>query len=344
MELQTLQSIWFILVTVLLTGYAILDGFDLGVGILHPFAKTEEDRRININSVGPMWDGNEVWLIAGGGALFAAFSPVYAAVWSGFYIALMLLLAALIGRAIAFDFRRKMETDRGKAFFDWTFAVGSLLIAILLGVALGNIMRGIPIDQEGWYRGGFFDLLNPYSILIGILTALLFTMHGAIYMTMKTDGVRRENFFAVSQKVWIPVVILYVVVSFMTFFEADHLFEYYFPAVQKPIWYVSLLIVMLCMVGIPLMLAMRKAGLAFIASSLMILGMMGTVAVGLFPRLVPSSTNPAFDLTAFAHSNSAYTLEIMLYIALAGMPLALVYKFILYRAFRGKTVLTKESY
>lgn len=344
MDLMTLQTLWFILTTVLLTGYAILDGFDLGVGILHLFTKGEEQRRINMNSIGPVWDGNEVWLIAGGGSLFAAFAPVYAAVWSGFYLALMLLLAALIGRAVAIDFRAKVQSDTTKRFLDYSFGIGSLLIALLLGVAFGNILRGIPIDMDGWYTGTFFTLLNPYAIIVGLLTVATFTMHGALFLSLKTDGERQAQLNRAALVLWVGVVVMYIIATIATYLAAGYLWDFQRPEIQKPIWMALLVLTIAAMAFIPFYLRKKRLQAAFVASALMIAGMIALPAVCLFPRLVPSSIDPAFDLTAFTHSSSQYTLQIMLYIALAGMPLAILYKVILYRAFRGKTVLTKDSY
>lgn len=344
MDLMTLQTLWFILVTVLLTGYAILDGFDLGVGILHLFTKGEEQRRINLNSVGPVWDGNEVWLIAGGGALFAAFAPVYAAIWSGFYLALMLLLVALIGRAVAIDFRAKVQSDKTKQFLDYAFGIGSLLIALLLGVAFGNILRGIPIDKEGWYTGTFFTLLNPYAIIVGLLTVVLFSMHGSLFLSLKTDGERQQQLRRAAHVLWMGVAVLYVIATIATYFAAGYLWDFQRPEVQKPIWLALLALTLVAMALIPVFLGKNRLQAAFVTSAVMIAGMLALPAVCLFPRLVPSSIDPAFDLTAFTHSSTQYTLQIMLYIALAGMPFAILYKVILYRVFRGKTVLTKDSY
>ena len=188
-----LNIIWFLLIAVLLIGYAILDGFDLGVGVLHLFTKDENERRININSIAPVWDGNEVWLLTAGGALFAAFPIVYATVFSGFYLAFMLLLFALIFRAVSMEFRGKVDSPKWRSVWDWAFGLGSLLPALLYGVAIGNILRGIPINSEGYFTGNFFSLLNPYSILVGLLSLVLFTMHGSIYLSMKSAGAHRER-------------------------------------------------------------------------------------------------------------------------------------------------------
>ncbi len=344
MELTTLQTLWFILTTVLFTGYAVLDGFDLGVGILHLFAKDEQERRINLNSVGPVWDGNEVWLIAGGGALFAAFAPVYAAIWSGFYLALILLLVALIGRAVAFDFRAKAQEESTRRWLDRTFGIGSLLIALLLGVAFGNILRGIPIDENGWYAGTFFTLLNPFAVFVGLFTVVLCVMHGALYLVLKSEGAQMERMVRVSQSTWMGSAAMYVLLGILTFFMAPHLFDFAYPEVQKPLWYVFILISLLSIAAIPLLIGRKQYVGAFISSSLLFSSMIWLGAVGLFPRLVPSTMDAAYSLTAFAHSSTQYTLTIMLYIALSGMPFAILYKVILYRVFRGKTVLTKDSY
>ncbi|MCL5030614.1 MAG: cytochrome d ubiquinol oxidase subunit II, partial [Bacteroidetes bacterium] len=174
-----LNLTWFLLVGVLIIGYAILDGFDLGVGVIHLFTKDEIEKRIEMNAIGPVWDGNEVWLLTGGGALFAAFPIVYATVFSGFYIAFMLLLTALIFRAVSFEFRGKVNSSGWKKLWDLAFGLGSLLPSILFGVAIGNILRGIPINEQGNFTGSFIDLLNPYSILIGLLSLAMFIMHGA---------------------------------------------------------------------------------------------------------------------------------------------------------------------
>ena len=187
------QTLWFILVGVLLSGYAILDGFDLGVGALHLFVKSDQERRIFLNSIGPIWDGNEVWLVTGGGALFAAFPEVYATVFSGFYLAFMLLLVALIFRGVAIEFRSKQPMAWWRNLWDISFSVSSILSSFLIGVALGNIAWGIPIGQDHEFAGTFLSLLKPYPILLGITTVALFMMHGSIYIVLKTEGPLQEK-------------------------------------------------------------------------------------------------------------------------------------------------------
>ncbi|MBM4169639.1 MAG: cytochrome d ubiquinol oxidase subunit II [Ignavibacteria bacterium] len=341
MELELLQTIWFGLVTILFIGYAVMDGFDLGVGMLHLFARSEEEKRLTMNSVGPFWDGNEVWLIAAGGAVFAAFAPVYAAIWSGFYVALILLLVALLARAVAFDYRAKVERARWRQFFDWCFGAGSGLIALLLGVAFGNILHGIPIDARGEFAGTFWTLLNPYAVLIGILTVLLFTLHGALWLALKCEGDLQARMILTAHRMWIVVTAVYMIASVITVVTNRGLFT---DVDGNMFWWISLLAVIFAMAFIPVLIVKRRLLLSFIASSIMIAGMIGVAAASLFPMLVPSTIDPAQSLTAFAHSSSRYTLMVIFWIALIGMPIAILWKVILYVSFRGKTVLTKDSY
>ncbi len=336
-----LNTIWFLLVAVLLIGYAILDGFDLGVGVLHLFTKSEDEKRININAIGPVWDGNEVWLITGGGALFAAFPIVYATVFSGFYIALMLLLLALIFRAVSFEFRGKVESDKWKKTWDAAFGLGSLLPAILFGVAVGNILRGIPLDENGLFTGTFFTLLNPYSILVGVLSLVLFTMHGAIYMTLKASGDQLEKMKNIAPRMWIAFVSLYVLVTIYSFFEAGFLFE---SVLSNPIFWILFIVLLTAVIYIPIALKSEKFGRGFFASSLTIACMMGLMAVSLFPRLVPSLTDLAYSLTIYNASSTERTLFTMLIIALIGMPFVIGYTIFIYRAFKGKVQLGEHSY
>lgn len=336
-----LNTIWFLLVAVLIIGYAILDGFDLGVGILHIFTKDETEKRININAIGPIWDGNEVWLLTGGGALFAAFPIVYATVFSGFYIALMLLLTAMILRAVSFEFRGKVLDDKYKQIWDWAFGIGSLLIALLLSVAFGNILRGIPIDVGGRFTGSFFGLLNPYAILVGLTGVVLFTMHGAVYMTMKTEGKQLERMIKWANSGWIAFVVLYLLTTLATFFFAPFLFD---GIMGNPLFWILFILLLVSIFYLPLGLKSNKFFLSFLASSLIIASIIGLSAVSLFPRLVPSITDLSYSLTVYNASSSQYTLNAMLIIALIGMPLVIGYTIFIYKVFKGKVVITKESY
>jgi cytochrome bd ubiquinol oxidase subunit II len=336
-----LQAIWFLLVGVLIIGYAILDGFDLGVGVLHLFLKTDQERRISLNAIGPVWDGNEVWLLTGGGALFAAFPIVYATVFSGFYLALMLLLVALIFRAVSMEFSGKVDSPGWKKVWDWGFGIGSLLPAVLLGVAFGNILRGIPINQEGLFTGSFLGLLNPYSVLVGILSLTLFIMHGALYLTLKTDGELQERMTRVASAFWVGTVALYALTTSATIFVSPFLFE---GMLSNPLFWVLFLLLLGSVIALPVLLKAKRFFLAFLASSAMIASMIGLSAVSLFPRLVPSVTDLAYSLTIRNASSTPATLTVMLVIALIGMPIVIGYTFFIYRVFKGKVELTEASY
>jgi cytochrome bd ubiquinol oxidase subunit II len=336
-----LNTVWFALVGVLLIGYAILDGFDFGVGILSLFGRDDRERRIHFNAIGPVWDGNEVWLLTGGGALFAAFPIVYATIFSGFYLALMLLLVALIFRAVSFEFRSKVESPTWQRTWDWAFGIGSLLPAILFGVAFGNILHGVPIDSDGKYLGSFFDMLNPYSIGIGLLSTVLFTMHGAIYLSEKTDGDLRNRCTSWANNLWIIFVVLYVIMTLWTWLASPFLFENW---TRNPLSYISIIMLLGSMIYLPILLKAGKFNRAFFSSSLVIAMMLCQAFVGLYPRIVPSSINLEFSLTISNASSSQLTLQTMLIIALIGVPIVIVYSIFIHHVFRGKVEITEESY
>lgn len=336
-----LNTIWFLLVGVLVIGYAILDGFDLGVGMLHLFAKDESEKRKNFNAIGPVWDGNEVWLLTAGGALFAAFPIVYATVFSGFYIALMLLLAALIFRAISFEFRSKMESATGKKIWDVAFGVSSFLIALLLSVAFGNILGGVPMDGAGTYTGTFLGLLNPYALVIGLAGVAMFIMHGAIYMAMKTDGALSQRMSLWANGAWMAFITLYFFATLATFFMAHYLFD---GMLGAPLFWILFVLFLASAGYVPVALKSGRFGHAFIASSLIVTSIIGLSAVSLFPRLVPSKTDLANSLTIYNASSSPYTLQAMFIIAIIGVPMVLGYTIFVYRVFKGKVVLGEDSY
>ena len=339
--MNSLNIIWYVLVGVLFTGYAMLDGFDLGVGVLHLFAKKDEHRRLFLNSIGPVWDGNEVWLVTGGGALFAAFPEAYATVFSGFYLAFMLLLCSLIFRAVAIEFRSKEEWTWWRQFWDVAFSLGSLVSALLIGVAMGNIVRGIPLDANHEFAGTFLGLLNPYSLLMGITTVLLFAMHGAIYLAMKTEG---EVLEIVSR--WIPRLIAlflasYILFNIYTLVDVPWVLE---TVRARP--YVVLVVGanVLCVLNIPREIHKGREFNAFLSSCAAMGLMMATFGLTYFPNMVLSSPDPANSLTIFNAASTQKTLGIMLIIALLGVPLVLAYTACIDWVFRGKTSLTKHSY
>ncbi|HEX2963876.1 MAG TPA: cytochrome d ubiquinol oxidase subunit II [Ignavibacteriales bacterium] len=336
-----LNTIWFILVGVLIMGYAILDGFDLGVGILHLFTKDETEKRISLNAIGPVWDGNEVWLLTGGGALFAAFPAVYATVFSGYYIALMLLLLALILRAISMEFRSKVEDSGWRRFWDYAFGIGSLLPSILFGVAIGNILRGLPINEKGLFTGTFPGLLNPYSILVGLLSMTMFIMQGSVYLAMKSAGSQKKRAEAAASASWIALISLYVVATLSSIIISPFLFE---GLLRNPLFYIVFVLLLSAFVYFPVALKAGKLKIAIISSSVIIASMIGLMAISLFPRLVPSGTNLAYSLTIYNSSSTPATLTAMLIIALIGMPVVIAYTAFIYKVFKGKVLLSEESY
>jgi cytochrome d ubiquinol oxidase subunit II len=341
MEATFLQNIWFFLFFVLIAGYAILDGFDLGVGVLSLFNRSDEERRIYVNAIAPVWDGNEVWLLTGGGALFAAFPPVYATVFSGFYLALMLVLLGLIARAVSMEFRGRIESAGWRRFWDGAFGVGSLLPALLFGVAVGNLLRGIPVDSTGEFAGTFLGLLNPFSLLVGVLGLVMFITHGAIYMALKSDGDLKARMLAVASKCWIAWVVLYIVATVYGFFEANYLFA---GTLGNPLFWLFFLLLLGSLLSLPVQIKAGKAMAALVTSSISIISTIGIAATAMYPNLVPSSIDTAYSLTVAGHSSTQRTLMTMLVIALIGMPIVITYTIVIYRVFKGKVTLDEYSY
>jgi len=336
-----LNTTWFMLIGALLAGYAILDGFDLGVGALHLLTKTDRERRILLNAIGPVWDGNEVWLVTGGGALFAAFPHVYATVFSGFYTAFMLLLVALIFRAVAIEFRSKRPMAWWRSLWDVSFSVSSVLIALLAGVALGNIVMGIPIGPDREFAGDFLCLLNPYALLVGLTTVALFTMHGSIYLVMKTEGEMQGKVRGWINNAIIFFVISYVTLTMVTLIYLPHMVA---PFKAMPPLLVLGVLTMLAIANIPREVRRGREFRAFLSSSASIVGLMGLVGVGLYPNLVIARPQPELSLTAYNAASSPKTLEIMLIMALVGIPFVLAYTVSVYWIFRGKVSLDSTSY
>ncbi len=336
-----LNAIWFLLIAVLLAGYAVLDGFDLGAGMLHLFARTEDERRVNINAIAPVWDGNEVWLLTGGGALFAAFPPVYAYVFSSLYIALMLLLVALIARAVSFEFRRQVDSPTWRAIWDWAFGLGSTVAALLVGVAFGNILRGLPLTAEGGFAGNFFTLLNPYAILVGLVGLAAFVQHGAIYVGLKSEGALHARMAKIAPMAWMALILLVMAVLCLTFFSAKFL---YVGLLKKPFFWMTFIGFWGSVLLVPIFLKAEKFGRAWGASAASIATLLGLGFTALFPRLVPSTLDLAQSLTIYNASSTPKTLMVMFIIALIGVPIVLIYTIVVYRIFRGKVKLGAESY
>ena len=364
LDYATLRIIWWLFLGVLLIGFAVMDGFDLGTAMLLPFvARSDGERRITINAIGPFWEGNQVWLILGGGAVFAAWPPVYAASFSGFYIAMFLVLAALIVRPVGFDFRNKIADARWRAFWDYALFVGGLVPSVVFGVAFGNLLQGVPFRIDGdlriFYEGsGLWELLNPFGLLCGLVSAAMLWTHGAIYLTLRTDGVvaaRARGFAMVGA---IVTIVLFALAGLWIWAGIDGyaITSAIVPdgpsnpllktVVRQPgQWFANygahhwmVLAPVLGFAGPLLALVFTGAGrraLAFIASALGIFGIIATAGVSMFPFLMPSDIAPGASLTVWDASSSRLTLFVMLIATLIFLPIVLIYTAIVFRALRG---------
>jgi cytochrome bd ubiquinol oxidase subunit II len=334
-------TLWFLVVGAVFTGYAILDGFDLGSGALHLFFKKEESRRIALNAIGPVWDGNEVWLVIGGGALFAGFPEVYATIFSAFYIPFMLFLTVLIFRAIAIEFRSKEPMLWWRKMWDFIYSFSSILIAVLLGVVLGNVMQGIPIDKDFEYQGGFFNLLNPYSIITGITTLALFMMHGATYLIMKTENRLHTKLKILAKNTSRFFVISYVTLTMATLIylpqTADKFRSY-------PALFLVPLFTILTIINTRRLLEKGVYFKAFLSSALTSALLLITVTINLYPNIVISTIDPSFNITVYNGASSQKSLGIMLTIAAIGVPLVAAYTTFVFWTFRGKVKMDDTSY
>jgi cytochrome d ubiquinol oxidase subunit II len=336
-----LPTVWFLLIGVLFTGYAMLDGFDLGVGALHLFTRSDEERRLLLNAIGPVWDGNEVWLVTGGGALFAAFPEVYATVFSGFYLAFVLLLVALIFRAVAIEFRSKQPMRWWRQMWDIGFSAGSVCSSLLLGVAMGNIAWGVPLDERHEFAGSFLGLLHPYALLVGVTTVALFAMHGAIYARLKTDGPLHDRLRGWIQNCIIFFIISYAVTTMATLLYVPHMAA----RVRAHPWLFSIALVnMLAIANIPREIHRGRDGRAFVSSCVAMASLMALFGLELYPNLVLSNPDLAHSLTIRNAASSPKTLAVMLTIALIGIPIVLAYTVSIYWIFRGKVKLDRMSY
>jgi cytochrome d ubiquinol oxidase subunit II len=337
-----LYEIWFVLLAVLLAGYAVLDGFDLGVGILHYIARTDEERRIFINSIGPIWDGNEVWLITFGGALFAAFPEAYATIFSGFYDAFMLLLCALIFRAVSIEFRSKVHSRRWMRAWDFGFFASSLVATLVFGIAIGNGMMGIALDERGVFVGNFSDLFRPYPLLMGALAVVMFAMHGALYLNLKVPfGELHDRVTDWGWHTWGAFLVLYLLATIYTLVAVPRAIP---QGAILPALGVVVFLNVLSIANIPRSLYRKRFGQAFVSSSLTIIFLVSLYSFALWPNLVTASNHPELSLTVYRAASSPKTLRIMFYIALIGMPLVLTYTTVVYWTFRRRVELSKTGY
>jgi len=328
------QAIWFVLWSVLWAVYFTLDGFDLGAGMLQRFvSRSEEDRLAVVNSMGPVWDGNEVWLLTAGGATFAAFPVVYASMFSFLYSALLILLFALIFRGVSFEFRGKRDSDAWRSGWDLALLLGSFVPALLFGVAFGNIFEGLEFGANGW-QGSLLGLLNPYGLLTGVLFVLLFVEHGALWLAVKTAGGAAGGVAKRSARIaggaW--YVLLAVAVVFLVYTNfATSLYDNYR---DQPAWMLVPLAAVAALLGVKLLARAGRYLWAFYSSCLTIMGVVFTGVVGLFPNMIPSSLDATYNLTIYNSSSSNYTLRIMTVVAVVFVPIVIAYQLWMYRIFR----------
>jgi cytochrome bd ubiquinol oxidase subunit II len=328
---MSLNTLWFALIAVLYIGFFILEGFDFGVGILLPFlGKKDVERRAIINTIGPHWDGNEVWLITAGGATFAAFPNWYATLFSGFYLALFLLLFALIIRGVSIEFRSKNANPQWRAFWDWGIFTGSLLAAFLLGVTFANLARGVPIDANMTYTGTFWTLLNLYGLLGGLTAIAGFALIGSLFLSLKTSGILIERAQVAARKLWLLAVTLLFILLVATLFYTDLVSQKGVFAVLLP----ALSFIILLSVGF--LIRNKRNGWAFSLTALVIALTMISCFMIMFPRVMISTINPAYSLTITTASSSPYTLKVMTIVALIFTPLVLVYQGWTYWVFRQR--------
>lgn len=338
-----LENLWYTVIMLCIMFYAMLDGFDLGVGTLHLFTRKDAERRIFLNAIGPVWDGNEVWLIVLIGGLFAGFPYAYATIFSVFYTPLIIFIFALILRAVAIEFRSKVKHDTWKNTWDILFFLGSLLISFAVGGALGNLIQGIPLDANHDYRGApFLPFMTPYALLIGVFVLALFTMHGAIYLAMKTEGELQEKLKRWSISAIVFFIIVYVVTTMVTLIYQPHMSEI---LRDRPYLFVIALANILMIANIPHQVRKGNEGWAFICSCANIGLLVLLFALGSYPNIVRSTINPEVNSLNIDNSvASPKTLTVLLSIVAIGIPLVLGYGYFLYRVFRGKVKIDPHSY
>ncbi len=338
-----METLWFALLSLMLTGYVVLDGFDLGAGVLHLLvAKTDMERRQVFASIGPLWDGNEVWLIAGGGTMFFAFPRVYAASFSGFYLALMMVLWLLILRGVSIELRHQLEHPLWKSFWDASFALGSSLLAFLLGVAFGNVLRGVPLDEHGTFKGTLFTnfLLGPhpgavdwFTALTGAFSVSILAMHGALFLRWKTEGALATRSLRAARLLGIVSAILFALVTLAVFHARPDFFSTW---TARPVAWLFSLMVGAGVVSLVRALRGPSERAAFLSSCAIFVGLLGATAAVVFPVLLPSTLSSGYTLTAFNSANDAHTLTIGLIGWVPAFALALGYFTYLFRSFQGK--------
>jgi cytochrome bd ubiquinol oxidase subunit II len=333
---------WYAVIMVAIAFYAMLDGFDLGVGMLHLGTKRDHDRRIFLNAIGPVWDGNEVWLVVSMGALLSGFPLAYASILSSFYIPVTLLIFVLIFRAVAIEFRSKVESHLWRKTWDVLFFLSSLGISFGIGALLGNFVEGIPLGADQYFKGETLSLfLRPYPVLVGFFTITLFLLHGAIFLEMKTEGKLREFILRWLNPIYVLFILAYLILTAISIMFQDHIFNQF----QVYPWlFIIPFLNFLVILNIPRMIAKEKYGWAFINSCGNIFLLMCIYATGMFPNLLKSNIDPAYSITAFNASSSLKTLQVLTIVAIIGLPLVASYMTWVYYIFRGKVTLDSHSY
>ncbi|NLY42052.1 MAG: cytochrome d ubiquinol oxidase subunit II [Desulfovibrionales bacterium] len=328
-----LETIWFLIWGILWATYFVLDGYDLGIGSLIPIlGRSNQDRRVMFNAMGPFWDGNEVWLITAGGVTFAAFPKAYAVMFSGLYTPLMLLLFALIIRGVSLEFRHQIESDTWRRVWDWGATIGSFVPALLLGVAFANIFMGLPLDEQGVFQGNLLTLLNPYGLAGGVLFVLLFAMHGALWLTIKAEGDLQQRAARLTRCLWPILAALIAAFVVLTVVFTNLLNNY----LANPLMLILLVVPVLALILLRRQIGKADWWYAWGLSAAMITGLTLFGVVGLYPALLPSSIDPAFSITISNSASSTLTLSIMLGVALVFVPVVAAYQYWLYRTFSHK--------
>lgn len=339
---MSLAVLWYLVLGLASMAYCILDGFDLGVGALHLFARTDEQRRIFLNAIGPVWDGNEVWIVIMMGGLFAGFPNAYATIFSGFYTLLMFLIAGLMFRACAIEFRSKNESPLWRSIWDVVFSLSSIVVGLCVGLLLGNMIEGVPINAQQEYVGTFADFFRPYSIIVALTAMSLFAMHGTIYLTMKTEGEAHQIVRKWINHAIIVFIFFYCVTTVATILYMPHMIEHLF---RMP-WTLAIpVLAFLAILNIPRLVKKGNDGWAFLFSCLSIALLLILFGLGTYPTIVRSTIDPDLNsLTVFNVASSETTLRVLMIVVLIGLPLVLAYGFWVYRIFRGKVQLHKTSY